>query len=134
MFSQLYSWPFYPIYPTSNYYTNDKVYGYFNEQQKEFLMKQLAAGERTGATRILNDEADGILREQLDNVVEKVYRPKKVIFNPPATIVYWSDGSKTVVKCKKDEIFDREKGLAMAISKKVLGKAYRETFKEAEIR
>lgn len=58
---------------------------------------------------------------------------KKVIFNAPATIVYWSDGSKTVVKCKKDEIFDREKGLAMAISKKVLGEAYRKTFKEAEI-
>ena len=25
---------------------------------------------------------------------------KKVIFNPPATVVYWSDGSKTVVKCQ----------------------------------
>lgn len=61
-------------------------------------------------------------------------RFKKVIFNTPATIVYWSDGSKTVVKCKKGETFDREKGLAMAISKKVLGKAYRKTFKEAEIR
>ena len=24
---------------------------------------------------------------------------KDVIFAPPATIVYWSDGSKTVVKC-----------------------------------
>lgn len=58
---------------------------------------------------------------------------KKVIFNAPATIVYWSDGSKTVVKCKKGEIFDREKGLAMAISKKFLGKAYRKTFKEAEL-
>lgn len=45
---------------------------------------------------------------------------KKVIFNDPATIVYWSDGSKTVVKAN-DEPFDREKGLAMAISKRALG-------------
>lgn len=45
---------------------------------------------------------------------------EKVIFNPPATIVFWSDGTKTVVKCK-DEKFDEEKGLAMAISKKALG-------------
>ena len=46
---------------------------------------------------------------------------EKVIFNNPATIVFWSDGEKTVVKCSCDEAFDEEKGLAMAISKKVLG-------------
>jgi len=46
---------------------------------------------------------------------------KKVIFNPPATIVYWRDGTKTVVKCGKNDVFDEEKGLAMAIAKKHLG-------------
>ena len=45
---------------------------------------------------------------------------KKVIFNDPATIVYWYDGTKTVVKAV-DEEFDPEKGLAMAITKKALG-------------
>ena len=45
----------------------------------------------------------------------------KVIFNNPATIVFWSDGNKTIVKCGSDEAFDEEKGLAMAISKRVLG-------------
>ena len=45
-------------------------------------------------------------------------RIKKVIFNDPATIVFWSDGSKTVVKCGDNDTFDPEKGLAMAISKK----------------
>lgn len=29
----------------------------------------------------------------------------KVIFNPPATIVFWKDGTKTVVKCKEGEEF-----------------------------
>lgn len=46
---------------------------------------------------------------------------KNVIFNNPATIVFWEDGTKTVVKCDKDEKFDPEKGLAMAISKRFLG-------------
>ena len=46
---------------------------------------------------------------------------KDVIFNNPATIVFWTDGTKTVVKCQDDDIFDPEKGLAMAISKKALG-------------
>lgn len=45
---------------------------------------------------------------------------KKVIFNDPATIVLWNDGTKTVVKAV-DEEFDPEKGLAMAITKKALG-------------
>ena len=44
-------------------------------------------------------------------------RIEKVIFNDPATIVFWNDGTKTVVKCGKDDTFDPEKGLAMAISK-----------------
>lgn len=48
---------------------------------------------------------------------------KKVIFNPPATIIFWKDGSKTVVKCD-GEAFDPEKGMAMAISRKVLGDSY----------
>lgn len=54
------------------------------------------------------------------------YKPavaiKNVIFNPPATIVFWSDGTKTVVKCDiHSEQYDPEKGLAMAISKKLMG-------------
>lgn len=47
----------------------------------------------------------------------------KVIFNPPATIVFWKDGSKTVVKCQDGDVFDPEKGLAMAFMKKAYGNA-----------
>ena len=46
---------------------------------------------------------------------------RKVIFSNPATIVLWSDCTKTVVKCGPDDIFDKEKGLAMAIVKKMAG-------------
>lgn len=47
---------------------------------------------------------------------------ENVIFNPPATIVFWSDNTKTVVKCDYSfESYDPEKGLAMAISKKLMG-------------
>lgn len=46
---------------------------------------------------------------------------KNVIFNDPATIVFWTDGTKTVVKAQDGDEFDPEKGLAMAISKKALG-------------
>ena len=46
---------------------------------------------------------------------------KNVIFSGPCTIVLWSDGDKTIVRCGEDDTFDKEKGLAMAISKKMLG-------------
>ena len=56
---------------------------------------------------------------------------KKVKFNPPATIVFWTDNTKTVVKCKEED-YDPEKGLAMCICKKVLGDKgnYYEVFKK----
>lgn len=44
---------------------------------------------------------------------------KKVIFNNPATIVFWNDGTKTVVQAR-GEAFDPEKGLAMAICRHYL--------------
>lgn len=46
---------------------------------------------------------------------------REVIFNDPATIVLWSDGTKTVVKCGPEDSYDMEKGLAMAIVKKMAG-------------
>lgn len=46
---------------------------------------------------------------------------KDVIFNDPATIVFWNDGSKTVVRAHGGDKFDPEKGLAMAFAKKMFG-------------
>lgn len=55
----------------------------------------------------------------------------KVIFNDPATVVLWSDGTKTVVKCDERDEFDPEKGLAMAICKKHFGGGfYNDIFKK----
>ena len=53
--------------------------------------------------------------------MKKSWSIKNVIFNDPAVIVIWDDNSKTVVKCGKNDVYDPEKGLAMAISKKALG-------------
>lgn len=46
---------------------------------------------------------------------------KDVIFNDPATIVLWKDGTKTVVKCGENDTYSKEHGLAMCICKKALG-------------
>lgn len=49
------------------------------------------------------------------------FKIKKVIFSGPCTIVLWTDGTKTIVRCGEDEYFDKEKGFAMAVAKKALG-------------
>lgn len=47
---------------------------------------------------------------------------KDVIYHDPATIVYFSDGSREVVKrCEFDE-YDEQTGLLMCVAKKFLGK------------
>ena len=57
---------------------------------------------------------------------------RDVIFSDPATVVFWSDGTKTVVKTRGGEKYDKEKGLAMAIVKKITGNTgnYYNIFKE----
>lgn len=66
-----------------------------------------------------------------DESMAKLPEIKNVIFNDPATIVMWADGTKTVVQCQDGDIYDPEKGLAMAISKKIMGnkRDYYHTFK-----
>lgn len=49
----------------------------------------------------------------------------KVIFNNPATIVFWSDGTKTVVKCGENDTYDKEKGFYIACAKKLFGNDYK---------
>ena len=64
----------------------------------------------------LNCEVTGEMETE-----KKPYAIERVIFNNPATIVFWADGTKTVVKCSKDDTYSEEVGLAMAICKKVYG-------------
>lgn len=50
---------------------------------------------------------------------------ERVIFNDPATIVMWNDGTKTVVKCQDGDTYDKQTGLLMCIAKKHFGNAGR---------
>lgn len=46
---------------------------------------------------------------------------KNVIINEPSIIVFWTDGSKTIVKCAESDTFDPEIGICIAFMKKFLG-------------
>lgn len=80
------------------------------ERQKIFLEGLMFKWEECSNNMLHHEFTEGVCLSKIKNV----------IFNDPATIVFWEDGTKTVVKAQ-DEEFDPEKGLAMAISKKALG-------------
>lgn len=79
---------------------------------------------------ILNDEK--VTKELSNNMNNSKFDIKEVKFNGPATVVFWEDGTKTVVKCGPHDKIDYEKGLAMAITKRALGDNghYYETIKK----
>lgn len=45
----------------------------------------------------------------------------KVIYNPPATIILWSDGTKTMSKCDKEDTYDKATGFMLCVLKKKYG-------------
>lgn len=54
-------------------------------------------------------------------IVWKSISVDRIIFNDPATIVFWQDGTKTVVKCQKGQTFNPYFGFCAAIAKKLYG-------------
>lgn len=68
--------------------------------------------------KITLNQMYGVPSNRYIGVMPKI---KNVKFHNPATIVFWEDGTKTVVKSGNNDIFDPEKGLAMAIAKRALG-------------
>lgn len=50
---------------------------------------------------------------------------EKVIYNDPATIVFWKDGTKTVVKASENDYYDEQTGFLMCLAKKVFGDDFR---------
>lgn len=45
---------------------------------------------------------------------------KKVIFSEPATIILWSDGTKTISKCDKVDKYEKKAGFLIAYLKKFM--------------
>ena len=45
----------------------------------------------------------------------------KVLYNNPATIVFWSDGTKTISKVQKGDTYNKELGLTLCVLKKLVG-------------
>ena len=47
------------------------------------------------------------------------YIPKRIIYNDPATVVFWKDGTKTVVKRAPNEVSNHYTAFCAALAKKI---------------
>lgn len=83
-----------------------------------------------GKFRVMEDfERSGSYTDKQGQEVSYIYSVpifhdiyiRKVIYNRPATIVFWSDDTKTVAKCHGDDIYSPETGLVICCLKKLIG-------------
>lgn len=71
---------------------------------------------------IARSHADGLIKEltrmnlykNLPSMVEKI------VYNGPATIIFWSDGTKTVIKCHEGDQFDEVTGFLLCCLRKMM--------------
>lgn len=53
--------------------------------------------------------------------VKEYFTPEKIIYNGPCTIVFWSDGTKTIVRLAEGDIFNPYNAFNAALAKKIFG-------------
>lgn len=98
---------------------------YYNrENQMLNVVKEAFKDQMVDIEKLVFKDEDKVM-----NKASKLITVEKVIFNDPATIVFWSDGTKTIVKVKDGETFDKWTGFAMAHMKKIYGEDFHKTFR-----
>ena len=84
---------------------------------------------------------EGILRHHISDAVEPSdksrapIKPKRVLYYNKATITYWTDGTKTVVKCDPRDKYSKRMGLFLCHLKKLCGnnsRAFNDMFKRMQ--
>ena len=103
--------------PADVYATSEMVIDSYAYDDPNAKYLTLCSCRNNGKTKMLKE----MLNSMYGTKAFK-YDIKKVIFSGPCTIVLWQDGTKTMVRQQEDvDSLDHEKGLAMAIAKRVYG-------------
>ena len=62
---------------------------------------------------------DRLVDEKVSKKIHNMFDIDRIVYNPPATIVFWKDGTKTVVKCDPSEKFSKYHGFCAAVTKRL---------------
>ena len=118
------------------YYSSDDVdfctnvasnadYTRLNDVKPNF--NDLSLTERYDLWKSLDDSREQYEKLEKDEALKAIQERNKdlqgkivdVKFSGDRTIVFFRDGTKTIVKCQEGDTFDKEKGLAMACMKRL---------------
>lgn len=62
-----------------------------------------------------------VLGKDLNVAKTSTLEPERIVHSGPATIVFWNDKTKTVVKCSENDIYDEYEAFCAALSIKMFG-------------
>jgi len=89
------------------------------------IKKRLAA-----ASRLVLDNIETIEELKAHPVVLPAIDGVNIVY--PRTVIFWADGSATVVKCTEGETWDTEKAIMAAMAKRAYGnRGYNDTVRRA---
>lgn len=100
--------------------------GYVYSQNYNFI-QNLSPQEKYDLWKSLDDAKDQydeyVKYTELRNLQKKNKKLREMVvdvkFSGDRTIVFFNDGTKTIVQCQEGDTFDKEKGLAVACMKKL---------------
>ena len=64
------------------------------------------------------NELQSILTQSLKQINSCI---KEVIYNDPVTVINWTDGVKTVVRCQEGDTYDEKVGFLLCVTKRAFG-------------
>lgn len=91
-----------------------KEYTFYDDAVLDYLLSDLMQQKAKEAIKEIDKETKRVQHLRIDAINGDI---KNVIFNDPYTIILWKDGKKTIVKCQPGDVYDKEKGLALALVK-----------------
>ena len=86
----------------------------------DYIRSALKEGKRLMNENNLYELRDVVGWSDKNLIRNKYYIvPKEIIFqDEKTTIINWTDGTKTIVKCSDDDVFSQEAGIALCYMKK----------------
>lgn len=93
----------------------------------KLIFNDLSLTEKYDLWKSLDDSREQYEKLEKDETLKSIQERNKdlrgrivdVKFSGNRTIVFFRDGTKTIVKCQEGDTFDKEKGLAMACMKRL---------------
>ena len=115
---------------------------------KNVIVNSISTRTSVGSAPYININADidltnlprSLSYDDVEDILNRAFNPiifgksltiKKVIYNGPATIILWDDGTKTVVKCKEGDPYSHEAGFALAVLKRMTGDGFNKCLRNA---